>query len=216
MEKLENELELRVPRAGLAVASCGNYILAMGGYAKDSYSDEVDIFKVTDNDIEYIRDHGLKLSKPRGGLVVASCGNYILAMGGYDCGTPFNTVDVFKVTGSGVEKVEDHGLKLSEARSNLAATSCGDYILVMGGCGKGQSSSSTIDIFKVTDNGIEKIIARELKLSTARYNLSAASCGDYILALGGENVRRTCYDYLYEGESVYSNEIDKFKIPAGK
>lgn len=73
-----------------------NYILALGGNTRGYTSDVVEVFKVTSNNVEKVTDHGLSLSVARENLAAASCGDYILAMGGRHDGVDVDTVDVFK------------------------------------------------------------------------------------------------------------------------
>ena len=175
-------------RQSLASAACGSYILAMGGIHGITNLNTVDVFHVNSNGVAAVTGHGLTLSRGRCRLAAASCGQYILALGGYDDGNPSysNAVDVFKVTESGVEHITDHGLTLSQGRQNLVAASCGNYILAMGGSVADSTPVNTIDVFKVTDNGVEKISAG-LALSVPRRYFAAASAGNYILAMGGDN-----------------------------
>ena len=208
VEAVQNHgLSLSVVRSSLAAASCGNYILAMGGKngaPSYSYLNTVDVFKVTDNGVEAVPNHGLTLSVGGSELAAASCGEYILAMGGWNGNDALNTVDVFQVTANGVTKISNHGLTLSVARNALAAASAGNYILAMGGSYRNTSSSTsftnTVDVFKVTDNGVTKVPNHGLSLSIARRDLAAASCGEYILAMGG----RTSSSVL--------NTVDVFKV----
>ena len=206
----ENGVEA-VPDHGLALsvgrvtygAGCGDYILALGGNpgAPEAYSNAVDVFKVRDNGIEHILDHGLTLSVARRQFATATCGSYILAMGGGLSDGKSNAVDVFKVTDNGVEHITDHGLTLSVPRYNLAAVSCGNYILAMGGrAGSPVSYSTAVDVFKVTESGIEHITDYGLTLSEGRGELAAAACGNYILAMGGY------------ANDAYFNTIDVFQI----
>ena len=198
--KIQNHgLTLSVARNGLTAASVGNYILAMGGYDGSTYSNVVDVFKVTTNGVEAVQNHGLILSVGRDELAAASAGSYILAMGGYNGSTRSSAVDVFKVTDNGVEAVPNHGLSLSAGRRTLTAASAGNYILAMGGAGN-NGRLNTVDIFKVTDNGVEAVQNPGLSLSVARNDLTAASCGNYILAMGG-------YDGI-----TYSNVVNVFKV----
>ena len=201
---IDHNLTLSVARADLSATANGNYILAMGGYNilndNPNYLDTVDVFHVTGNGVETVTGHGLTLSEARAGAATASCGNYILAMGGYNDSGYTNTVDVFRVTENGVEVVTDHNLTLSVARQNLAAAACGEYILAMGGGANALSFNDTIDVFKVTANGVEHITDHGLSLSVARYNLAAAACGNYILAMGGS------------GSSGNSNTVDVFHV----
>lgn len=180
----DHGLTLSESRNALAAASCGQYILAMGGYHGTNYSNATDVFHITENGVEKVIDYGLMLSTPRNALAAAACGNYILAMGGYDGTDYLNTVDVFHVTENGVEAVTGHGLTLSAGRNALVAAACGQYILAMGGMA-GSGRSNAVDVFKVTANGVEAVTDHDLTLSTARVDLTAASCGQYILAMGG-------------------------------
>ena len=171
----------------LAAAACGDYVLSMGGYTGSSLSNTVDVFKATESGVEAVADHGLSLSQARYSLAAASCGNYILAMGGTIQGSPYQTniIDLFKVTENGVEAVPDHGLSLSQRRKGLVTAVCGEYILAIGGYSDGLGYVNTIDVFKVTESGIEHITDHGLSLSYASYSLAAAAAGDYILAMGG-------------------------------
>ena len=201
-------LTLSVARSDLAAASCGNYILAMGGYAgSDTYSNAIDIFHVTQSEVEAVTGHGLTLSVARSDLIAVSIGDYIMALGGKDATNSYNTVDVFRVTQSGVVAVTGHGLTLSTARYNLAAAACGNYVLVMGGRDSSDGKNTgknTIDIFKLTDTGIVKVTDYSLSLSQARSALGAAANGEYILALGGV------------GASDFSSVVDMFHVTEDK
>ena len=196
-----HDLALRIGRDEVAAAACGNYVLAMGGGVgwAGGYTSAVDIFKATDNGIEQITDHGLSLSQARC-TAAAAAGNYVLAMGGYTGLVWLDTVDVFKVTENGVEAVTEHGLSLSTERYQLAAASAGNYILALGGGVGWTETSNVVDVFHVTDNGVEKVTDHGLSLSVARRQLAAAACGEYILAVGG-----------YDGTGAL-NTIDVFKV----
>ena len=196
-------LTLSARRDSLAAAAAGNYIVALGGYDGTNYSNAIDVFRATENGVEAVTGHGLTLSVARSDLVAVSIGDYIMALGGKDATNSYNTVDVFRVTQSGVVAVTGHGLTLSTARYNLAAAACGNYILVMGGKDSG-GGKNTIDIFKLTDTGIVKVTDYTLTLSQARSALGAAASGEYILALGGV------------GASDFSNVVDMFHVTDNK
>ena len=183
-EVTDHNLTLSIARSNAAAATCGEYILAMGGNDGTNYWDTVDIFKATENGVEAVPDHGLALSVPRR-TIAAAAGNYVLAMGGYDGHEFFDTVDVFKVTENGVEEITEHGLSLSQGRVTFSAAA-GNYILAMGG-NPGTGTSNVVDVFHVTDNGVEKVTDHGLALSEARRQLAAVGCGNYILAVGGNN-----------------------------
>ena len=183
---LDHGLTLSVKRSSAVAAASGEYILAMGGMGAN-YSNVVDLFRVTENGVEHITDHSLSLSVGRRYLAAAAAGNYILAMGGYNGTDHLNTVDVFKVTENGVEKVTDHGLVLSVGRDYLAAASCGNYILALGGRIGTTTFSDAVDVFKVTENGVEKVTDHGLALSVGRGQLTAAAAGNFILGMGGWN-----------------------------
>ena len=182
-------LTLSVARSNVAAASCGNYILAMGGYANNDVSNTVDVFEVTDTGIvNRTTDFNLTLSSGRGNLAAASFGNYILAMGGAGgVGNVSNAVDVFEVTDTGiVNRTTDFNLTLSSGRDNLAAASVGNYILAMGGRGSGSGGiSKVVDVFEVTNSGVVHRTDLNLTLSVGRYYLAAASCGNFVLAMAG-------------------------------
>ena len=69
---------------------------------------------------------------------------------------------------------------LSQARSNLAATTVGDYALFGGGYGSSSNYYSTVDTYT---SSLTKSTATSL--SSARSNLSATTVGDYALFGGG-------------------------------
>ena len=57
----------------------------------------VDVFEVTDSGVTRRTDLNLTLSEARGFLAAASCGNFVLAMGGSSNNHVVNTVDVFQL-----------------------------------------------------------------------------------------------------------------------
>ena len=200
----DHGLSLSVGRSNLTAAGCRNYILALGGTIGSAYSNTVDVFKVTENGVEAVPDHGLSLSEARSGLRSAVCGNYILALGGYKGGTPYysDVVDVFKITENGVEHITDHGLSLSVARNNFAAAACGEYVLAMGGSIQASPyKTNVIDVFHVTENKMEHITDHGLSLTVVCNEISAASAGNFILAMGG-----------YTTSNTVTNAVDIFQI----
>lgn len=197
-------LALSEARGVFTAASAGNFILAMGGMIKsDAYSDAVDVFKVTSDGVEHV-DYGLSLSEPRAFLSSAAIGNYILAIGG-SAGSSlhYKSVDVFEVKNDEVIKLNNHGLKLSVARNVLATAVVGDYVLAMGGF-DGTNALDTVDVFKLENGNFERVTNHGLALNPARAYLSAASAGNYILAMGGIVARDE------NKKSIPTNAIDVF------
>ena len=178
-----------------------DYIINFGGYdatkAYRSY-DTIDVFKVTSNGVEKVDDHGLALSEPRHDTVSATLGDFTMVMGGTSGFDVTDAIDIFKTTKNGVIKVDDRGLKLSVARTDLAAAAAGNYILAMGG--ESGSYSDAVDVFKVTANGVLGVSSHSLALSVARGVFTAASTGNFILAMGGMK------------QGGYSDAVDVFKV----
>lgn len=182
------------------------YIINFGGFdATKTYRsyDTIDIFKVTENGVIKVENHGLKLSVARTDLAAAAAGSYILAMGG-DSGSYSDAVDVFRVTSDGVEQVDDHGLALSVGRGVFTAASTGNFILAMGGMIKSNVYSDAVDVFKVTSDGVEHV-DYGLSLSEPRAFLSSAAIGNYILVLGGS-----------AGSSVHYKSVEVFEVKNGE
>ena len=142
------QTSLSVGRQSAVAASCGNYILAMGGHIGSDASDAVDIFHVTASGVIKVENHNLMLSHPRHEPAAASVGNYILVMGGETSTTASDVIDIFEVTSSGVIKVENHNLMLSHPSNDLAAASAGNFVLAMGGA-EGGTFYNTVDVFQL-------------------------------------------------------------------
>lgn len=192
IETVNTSVTLSEPRYNLAAASCNGYVLAMGGRESlgntNPYSAAVDIFKATENGIERTVFES-SLDVPRGNLAAATCGDYTLAMGGnINNNTYSDTVDVYQsVIEDGEEYVlirEDINLKLSEPRANLGAAACGEYIFAVGGVTGMNELSDAVDVFRVTSTGVVKVNI-PLNLSSPRQNVQVASCGNFVLAMGG-------------------------------
>ena len=199
----DHGLALSEARDTLAAASCGNYILFAGGEKQTGVSSSViDIFKVNSDGTFETVTHNLSLSQARRGLAAARVGNYIVFGGGWnDYSSPeyFDTVDVFHVTANGIEAVTDHGLSLSAPRGGLAAATIGNHVLFAGGWDATDSESNVVDVFKVTENGVEAVTGHGLSLSQPRADLAGASIGNYAVFAGG-----------YANDS-YFNTVDVFQ-----
>ena len=195
----DHGLALSEARRYPAAASCGNYILFAGGW---EFFDTVDVFHVTASGVEAVTGHGLSLSEARAELAAARVGNYIVFGGGWnDYSSPeyFDTVDVFHVTANGIEAVTNHGLSLSAPRGGLAAATIGNHVLFAGGWDATDSESNVVDVFKVTENGVEAVTGHGLSLSQPRADLAGASIGNYAVFAGG-----------YANDS-YFNTVDVFQ-----
>lgn len=203
---------LKVARADFATASCGKYAFAFGGSTSGGLSDAIDVFEADTVGIVKRDDLDLTLSVARTELAAASCGNYILAMGGVS-GTGYSDiVDVFEVKGTGIEKRTDLNLTLSVARYRLAAASCGKFILAMGGDTDGVDDSDVVDVFEVSDSTVTKVDSLNLKLSVARWGLAATSCGKYIFAMGGYGGHTSNAVDVFEVSDSTVNKVDSFNL----
>lgn len=203
VEKFKHNLTLSVARTDLAAASAGNFILAMGGSGTSGFSDTVDIFEVTSDDVKNVTKYSLTLSEARGVFTAASAGNFILAMGGMKQGGYSDAVDVFKVTSDDVKKVTNYSLTLSEPRAFLSSAAIGNYILAIGGSAGSSLHYKSVDVFEVKNDEVIKLNNHGLKLSVARNVLATAVVGDYVLSMGG-----------FDGTNALDT-IDVFKLEKG-
>ena len=197
-----HSLTLSVARSDLIAVSIGEYIMALGGKDATNSYNTVDVFRVTQSGVVAVTGHSLTLSTARYNLAAAACGNYVLVMGGRDSSGGKNTIDIFKLTDTGIVKVTDYTLTLSQARSALGAAASGEYILALGGVGA-SDFSNVVDMFHVTDDKVERISNPDLSLTTGRSELSVAAIDKYILAMGG-----------YDGSNAFgsSNVVDVFQV----
>lgn len=196
------KLQLSSARYSLGVACCGDYILAMGGFKNGSSVSTVDVFKITNNGIEEVKEHGLALSRVADDLGVAVCGNYILAMGGDEINVmdmQSDVVNVFEVTADGVIKRSDLNLTLSTG-GRCSAACVGQYVLAV--TTNSGSHGSTIDVFKCSETGIEKIESHGLEISNEEHHPTAVGCGNYVLVMGGST---------YSGSTQDSDMVYVFK-----
>ena len=204
IEKL-NAQTLDSTRAYSAAASVGNCVVVVGGGTKDASIGDLDIFRFSGSTLEKAEDTSGGIEPGRNFLAAASVGNYVLAMGGClessgEVSSVFNTVDVFEVTSSSVAKVTDRGLTLKAARGRLAAATAGNRVIAVGGITSEDKASQYLDAFKLkTDGSFEHLYIPEA-LSVARYDLAAASVGNYVLAIGG-----------FDGTNA-SNAVDVFRV----
>jgi hypothetical protein len=221
------EVDLDFIRYEAAITSCGKYVFYGGGYTNSGYGwdinylDSVDVYSGKTN--EFVQT--LHLSEARSELAATSCGNYVFFGGGhaeitsstnkiytgngmycvdgkyttdptFDLNGYSDAVDIFDATTLQFVKT----LHLSEARSKLAATSCGNYIFFAGGHQPisflSNGYSDTVDIFDVTTLQFVKT----LHLKAPREIIAATSWGNYVYFAGGY------------GNSVASDIIDIFDI----
>ncbi|MCD4758893.1 MAG: hypothetical protein K8R39_11520, partial [Arcobacteraceae bacterium] len=129
----KDELKLSKARSLLSSTTLGDYAIFSGG--KDDKGEncaDIDIFQVNSEDIiSKVENHGLKLSKARWSISSTTLGDYAIFAGGEnDKGESCADIDIFQLNSEGViSKVENHGLKLSKARSSLSSTTLGDYAI---------------------------------------------------------------------------------------
>ena len=184
--KVTDVSNLSIGRYGLAGAAIKDYVIFAGGnlgaIGDDSDSNAVDVYRLNNEGTGLekvaIKD-SIELSVARSNLAAATVGDYILFAGGnlgaIGDDSDSNAVDVYRLNneGTGLEKVAiEDSIKLSVARSNLAAATVGDYILFAGG----DNGDSTIDVFKINSDG-GLTLSQTLNLSIGRGQLSATSMG---------------------------------------
>lgn len=120
-------------------------------------------------------------------------------------------VDVFRVTDSGLVKLENHGIELAVPRIYYSVASCGKYVFVVGGVpddwsGKGKE----IEVFEATDNGFKRSEIK-IELSVPRFFLSTCVCGNYLFAISG-NPWGDEYDEEDDKWIEYGKTIDVFEV----
>jgi hypothetical protein len=125
--------------------------------------------------------------------------------GGAIVGSQAATVDVFKLEGDIWTRLGNSD-NLSVGRSQLAAATCGEYVLFGGGTIGNNSYSSVVDVFKLEGGSWKRVDTLDGAdgLSEAQYGLAAATWGDYVL-FGGGSV----------GYLNYSSTVDVFKLEGG-
>ena len=173
---------LGVPKYALAATVVGNYALFGGGYGgTQSYnlscSRTVDAYNksLTRSGPDY-------LSKARMKLAATSVGNYALFAGGNisDDSTTISAVSTVDAYNKSLTKTTP--TSLNQARSNLVATSVGDYALFGGGI---TSNSQLVSVVDAYDTSLTR--STPTALTTARHNLSATSNSTYALFGGGRS-----------------------------
>ena len=165
----------------LAATSVGDYAIFAGGnsggdeYAA-GYSATVETY--TSN---LVKGTASNLSQVRRRLSATTIGDYALFGGGsYLWTSTGNTAWVNTVDTYTSNLVKGTATALSQVRSDLAATSVGDYALFGGGMTGASSCSKVVDTY--TSNLVKGTAS---DLSQARYSLAATSVGDYALFGGG-------------------------------
>lgn len=125
------------------------------------------------------------LPTPRGGLAVASVGNYIYAMGGRlggspRNGTPMEVVERYNITQGIWETVA----QLPSARMDLAAAAVGGKIYVFGGFDSNRQAMNDVDVY---DPNTDTWDTSPADLPTARAGLYAVGIkGGTVYVIGGQ------------------------------
>ena len=130
-------------------------------------------------------------------------------IGNYSIGTCFDTVDVFEIEAGRLthNKKLSKTLKLSQARSHLAATTVGNLAIFAGGFDGHGNPSSIVDVFEYNPNTGELTrndrLSKAWRLSQARQRLAAATVGSFAVFGGGEEITKNTrskapyqYDYF--------------------
>ena len=129
-------------RSILAATAVGNYALFGGGLTTgtttvDAYSGAL------------VRSTPTSLSRAMSTFAATAVGNYALFGGGSVLDSSYNTVCFATVDAYSGALVRSTPTSLSQARSNLAATTVGDYALFGGGEGAGSNYSATVDAYNL-------------------------------------------------------------------
>ena len=182
LEKSKRE-DLSRSRYNLAAASVGNIALFAGGQTSANSNDVVaTVDAYTSSGTKYANVSSLSTARSR--LAAASVGDYALFAGGANGGNSNNiltTVDTFNSSGTRI--VTGNASNLDVARSQLAATALGDYVLFAGGLNYSLEKNTT-NLVEVYTSSLTKVASTAL--SASRFNLAAATAGDYVLFAGGE------------------------------
>ncbi|NER46039.1 MAG: hypothetical protein F6J92_04990 [Symploca sp. SIO1A3] len=202
---VNDEITLSQPRHNLATTTIGNLAIFAGGKVNDdSFSNVVDMFlyDIYEN-IKKLENHGITLSKPRHNLATTTVGNLAIFAGGDGNDGFSNVVDVFLYDSNGnVKRVENHGITLSEPRSNLAATTVGNLAIFAGGDGN-HGKSDVVDVFRCDSNGkIERLENHGITLSEPRSDLVATTVRNLAIFAGGIG-----------NDGNHSKVVDVFSIP---
>lgn len=168
-------------RTNLAATTVGNYALFGGGqYGTTGATGEtvVDAYNAS-----LTRTTPTALSNPRRALAATTVGDYALFGGGRShtsqespgrMGTFYTTVDAYNAS-----LTRTTPTVLSQGRSDLAATTVGDFAIFGGGL-NGQTSYATVDAY---DASLTR--TTPTALSQARDFLAATTVGDFALFAGG-------------------------------
>lgn len=186
-------------RFGAAIATVGNKILFAGGGDPigDNQTARVDIFDASSDSWSFNY-----LSAARSGLAASTAGDKVLFAGGF--GYPdgrnwgeFNTVDIYD-TSTNTWSVAT----LSQARSDLSATTAGSKIYFAGGHA-GLQTSKIIDIYNAVSNTWSVA-----SLNQPRAGLAGISTEEKIFWAGG---------HYFDGTSslAYNNTVEMLNLQTG-
>ncbi|MBW4680588.1 MAG: hypothetical protein KME19_10785 [Microcoleus vaginatus WJT46-NPBG5] len=157
---------------------------------------------LTDNPSLWKYNTSINLSQARTGLVATTVGNLVIFAGGFGAdGLSSDKVDIFEYKDGSLSPVT-YQLTLSQARSNLAATTVGNLVIFAGGIGADGLYSDKVDIFEYKDGSLSPV-TYQLTLSQARYALAATTVGNLVIFAGG-----------FWGEG-YSDKVDIFEYKDG-
>ncbi|NEP22626.1 neuraminidase-like domain-containing protein [Moorena sp. SIO3I6] len=173
-------LTLSQARSFLAAATVGNLAIFAGGVD----SQVVDVFRDDDGTLTEVTGHGLTLSESRQSLAGATVGNLVVFAGGKSPGAYYNAIDVFQyqnLDGGTLIDVSNPGLKLSQTRSNLAATAVGNVILLAGGNDLERTTVGKyydiVDIFNLLRPEINPLPDLDLSVNTTVSPIKSESAG---------------------------------------
>ena len=192
---------LRDKKTHLAATTFGNYALFAGGCddgASITYS-SVDAY-----DSALVRSITTALSAARYYLAAATVGNYALFAGGEKDNNYYSSINAYNTS-----MTRSAPTDLMKARSRLAAATFGNYALFAGGYIFSRSSHSTTYCPTVDAYNASLTRSTPTGLSVARYDLAAATVGNYALFAGGSG-KKLNYSTIdvYDSTLVRSNPVN--------
>lgn len=191
LTKLSNVRPLYVASAELAAATIGDHAIFAGGDTLTASSGDSGTSSATPYDKSLTRGDELTLYSEVTGLAGASNSAYAVFGGGYGQTTSSSSNNWRGiVTGINAELTRHKGDSIT-SRSNLAAATCLDYVLLAGGTG---TSGKKYNIVNTVDTSLTVSTQAET-LTISRCNMAAVTCGDYAIFAGGnaDNNVVECY-----------------------
>ena len=206
LEKSNVEVSpLPQPLSNFAATIVGNGAIFAGGIYYNSAQDYTVALQHDSSSNEAISFiQKMPLSEGRYNLAATTVGNLAIFAGGYnsDGNNYSDVVDVFRSSNGKIEKVNNSSIKLSQGRTDLAATTLGNPpVAIFAGGHYDSEYCQEVDVFQCDNNGNLEQVDYELEsLSIARAYLAATTVGNRAIFAGG----------ISDGNN-YSDVIDVFR-----